>query len=244
MSADTRTLVAVATFNEIDNLPRLVEGIFRVLPAADLLVIDDNSPDGTGKCCDQHATRDPRILCLHRPGKLGLGTATLTALQHAVDQDYEFVITMDADLSHDPSYLPSLLAGMNPPGDAARDVMVASRYCPGGGVEGWPWRRRVMSRAINWYSRRLLGLTVQDCSGAFRCYRTARLRELDFDQIQSRGYAVFEELLSKLQQVGAQFGELPITFVDRDRGESKINLREAFSALGTITRLGLRRFRE
>ena len=195
MSDADRLLVAVATYNEIDNLPRLAEAVFRVLPTADLLVIDDNSPDGTGQWCDRQAAVDRRIHCLHRPRKQGLGTATLAALRYAMDQDYEFVITMDADLSHDPSYLPDLLAGMDPSDGPPRDVMVGSRYCPGGGVRGWPRRRRLMSRAINWYSRNLLGLTVGDCSGAFRCYRTSRLRELDLSQVRSRGYAVFEELL-------------------------------------------------
>ncbi len=241
MSTASRILVAVATYNEIDNLPQLVESVLRVLPTAELLVIDDNSPDGTGHWCDRQAAVDRRIHCLHRPQKQGLGTATLAALQYAIDHDYDFVITMDADLSHDPSYLPDLLAGMDPPEGPPCDVMVGSRYCPGGGIRGWPQRRRLMSRAINWYSRHLLGLSVSDCSGAFRCYRISRLRSLSLSQFRSRGYAVFEELLLRLQQIGARFGELPIVFVDRARGKSKIDFREAYSALGTISGLGLQR---
>jgi dolichol-phosphate mannosyltransferase len=236
-----QTLVAVATYNEIDNLPRLVGPVFEVLPQADVLVVDDNSPDGTGRWCDEFAARDPRLSCLHRPGKQGLGTATLAALRCAIDRDYQYTVTMDADLSHDPRYLPDLLASMNPFGQEAMDVMIGSRYVAHGGIRGWPWRRRFMSRAINLYARCLLGLRVRDCSSAFRCYRTARLRQLDLDQIRSRGFAVFEELLWHLQRAGARIGELPIVFVDRDRGRSKISTREALSAVRTMTQLGLQR---
>ncbi|MCA9144567.1 MAG: polyprenol monophosphomannose synthase [Planctomycetaceae bacterium] len=241
MSTPARTLVVVATYNEIENLPRLVDEIFRFAPDADVLVIDDNSPDGTGRWCDEHLGEEPRFSCLHRPGKLGLGSATLAGFRHAIEHDYAYVLTMDADFSHQPKYLPALRAGVE--SEAAEvDVMIGSRYVPGGGVEGWPLRRRLMSRAINTYARWMLGLRVNDCSGAFRCYRVAKLRELDLDQIRSQGYSYLEEILWILNRHQARFGETPITFVDRVLGQTKINMREALRAVWMIFRLGFRQW--
>jgi dolichol-phosphate mannosyltransferase len=240
MSHDTKTLVTVATYNEIDNLPPLVDAVFQHAGDVDILVIDDNSPDGTGQWCDRRAADDPRIHCLHRSGKLGLGTATIAGMRHGIERGYRYVLNMDADFSHHPRYLPALLAGMEPPSGPPVDVMIGSRYVPGGGVEGWPLRRRLMSRGVNLYARCLLGLTPRDCSGAYRCYRTAVLARLDFDAIQSRGYSFQEEILWHLKRAGARFGETPIVFADRTRGTSKINAREALSAVGVILALGLR----
>ncbi len=239
MTSSPRTLISVATYNEMDNLPSLVEAIFEHTPQVELLVVDDNSPDGTGRWCDEHATGEPRMHCLHRAGKLGLGTATLAGLQYAIDGDYDYVINMDADFSHHPKYLPDLLAGMQPDQGPPRDVMIGSRYTPGGGVQGWPLRRRVMSRCVNMYARTLLRLKTTDCSGSFRCYRISKLRELDLDAFVAKGYAVYEEILWRLKRVGATFGETPIIFTDREQGQSKINMREAFAALGIIFRLGV-----
>lgn len=236
-----KTLVTVATYNEIENLPRLVDEIFAIVPQVDLLVIDDNSPDGTGQWCDQRGAEDPRLKCLHRPGKLGLGTATVAGMSYAIEQGYKQVLNMDADFSHHPRYLPDFLAGMDPPGRPPVDVVIGSRYVPGGGVEGWPLRRHFMSRSINLYARCMLGLKPKDISGAFRCYRTSALMRLDFSKIRSRGYSFQEEILFHLRLAGAKFAETPIVFADRTAGSSKINLREAFAALGTIFCLGLSR---
>jgi dolichol-phosphate mannosyltransferase len=233
-----RTLVTVATYNEMENLPSLVEAIFGQVDV-DLLVIDDNSPDGTGRWCDSKAEQDPRVHCLHRPGKLGLGTATIAGMRWAIEHGYEQVLNMDADFSHHPRYLPAFLAGMDPPEGPPIDVMIGSRYIPGGGVEGWPLKRHIMSRGINLVARLLLGLKPSDCSGAFRCYRTSVLRRLDFDAVRSRGYSFQEEILWHLKRLGARFGETPIVFVDRQRGSSKIDMREAFSSLATLFGLGL-----
>lgn len=237
-SASPKTLITVATYNEIENLPRLVGEIFAVAPQVDILVIDDNSPDGTGRWCDEQAAGEPRLHCLHRPGKLGLGTATIAGMRYALEQGYRFVLNMDADFSHQPRYLPALLAGMDPPDGPPVDVMIGSRYIRGGGVEGWPWRRHFMSWGVNTYARWLLGLSSHDCSGAFRCYRTATLARLDFEAIRSRGYSFQEEVLWHLKRLGARFGETPIVFLDRQRGASKINGREALAALTIILRLG------
>ena len=240
MSNAEKTLVTVATYNEIDNLPKLVGAIFEVLPEADLLVIDDDSPDGTGGWCDEQAAGDARVHCLHREGKLGLGTAIVAGMRHAIERGYRYVLNMDADFSHHPRYLPDLVAGMDPADGPPVDVMIGSRYVPGGGVEGWPWRRHFMSGGVNLYARWLLGLKPKDCSGAFRCYRTELLAKLDFDRIRSRGYSFQEEVLWHLKRLGARFGETPIVFVDRAEGQSKINSREAVAALWIIFTLGLR----
>jgi dolichol-phosphate mannosyltransferase len=234
-----KTLVVVATYNEIENLPSLVDEIFRFLPAVDLLVVDDNSPDGTGQWCDTRAAADPRLHCLHRAGKLGLGTAVIAAMKYALANGYSNVLTMDADFSHPPKCLPAMVAGMNSEDGPRVDVMIGSRYVPGGGVEGWPLRRHFMSRGVNFYARCFLGLKPRDCSGNYRCYRTEILAKLDFDQIRSRGYSLQEEILWCLKRVGARFGETPIVFVDRQRGKSKINLKEAANALRIIFSLGM-----
>ena len=230
-----RTLVTVATYNEIENLPPLAEAIFAVAPHVDLLVIDDNSPDGTGRWCDQQSTTDPRIRCLHRPGKLGLGTATIAGMRYAIEHGYDLLLNMDADFSHHPRYIPALLAGME-----NADVMIGSRYVAGGGVKDWPLTRKLMSWGVNAYARLLLGLSPRDCSGAFRCFRVELLKKIDFDLITSRGYSFQEEILWHLKRAGARFSETPILFADRQRGQSKINSREALAALWIIFRLGVR----
>lgn len=238
MSKADKTLVTIATYNEIDNLPELVEEIFRYAPDVELLVIDDNSPDGTGRWCDERAAHEPRLHCLHREGKLGLGTAIVAGMQYAIREGYRFVLNIDADFSHHPKYLPALIGGMSPPGGPAVDVMIGSRYIPGGGIEGWPLKRYLMSRSVNIYSRWLLGLKPKDCSGGYRCYRVEKLAQVDFDAFLSHGYAFQEEILWHLKRLGCRFGETPITFVDRVRGNSKINSREAWSALWVIFALG------
>jgi len=239
VNAQSRTLVVVATYKEIENLARLLEQILAVAPDVDVLVIDDNSPDGTGDWCDQHAQQEQRLRCLHRPSKLGLGTATLAGFREAIDQGYDLVLTMDADFSHDPKYLPAMRACMASSTQVV-DVVIGSRYVPGGGIEGWPFHRRLMSRLVNTYARLLLGLPVRDCSGAFRCYRCDTLKQLDFDQIRSRGYSYLEEILWLLKRRRARFAEMPIVFVDRVLGQTKINWREAVTAVGIIAVLGAR----
>jgi dolichol-phosphate mannosyltransferase len=237
-----RTLITLATYNEVENLPLLVAEIFRFAPDVDILVIDDNSPDGTGNWCDGAAAGEPRLSVLHRPGKLGLGTATLTAMRHSIERGYEWMLNMDADFSHHPRHLPALLAcRQESSAGQPVDVMIGSRYIPGGRIEGWGWRRHFMSRAVNTASRALLGLKLRDCSGSFRCYRTRLLADLDFAAIRSRGYSFQEEILFQLARHGARIEETPITFVDRERGQSKINSGEALAAGRILVQLGLGR---
>lgn len=240
MSNVDKTLVTVATYNEIENLPGLADEIFSHAPQVDLLVIDDNSPDGTGRWCDERAAIDPRVHCLHRQGKLGLGTAIVAGMKYAIERRYRYLLNIDADFSHHPRYLPNLIAGMDPPQGSPVDVMIGSRYIPGGGIEGWPLKRYLMSRSVNFYARWLLGLQPKDCSGGYRCYRVSKLAEIDFDSLVSHGYSFQEEILWRLKQAGCRFGETPITFVDRVRGNSKINSREAWNAVWVILALGRR----
>jgi len=234
-----RTLIAIATYNEIENLPRLVDAVFEHVPTAHTLIVDDNSPDGTGRWCEKEASRDSRLRCIHRPRKSGLGTATVAAMKYAIQNGYEFLVMMDADFSHDPQYVPALLDGMSRHGKPPLDVIIGSRYVPGGSTEGWGIQRRFMSRSVNLYARYLLGLAPKDCSGAFRCFRTQTLERLDFSHIQSSGYSFQEEILYHLKRLGAQFGEVPIHFRDRQRGRSKINVIEAAAALRIIFRIGV-----
>ncbi len=238
MASSRQILIAIATYNEIENLPRLVDEILAVVPAADILVIDDNSPDGTGAWCDQKGAADPRVRCLHRSGKLGLGSAIVAAMKYAIAERYPYFVNMDADFSHHPRYLPAILAGMEQAGEPAADVMIGSRYVPGGAIEGWPLKRHLMSRGVNIYTRWLLGFTTRDCSGGYRCYRTSLLERVDFDEIRSRGYSFQEEILWRLKRLGAKIGETPVTFANRREGESKIDSREAWAALRIIFGLG------
>lgn len=235
-----KTLVTVATYNEIENLPLLVAEIHEQVPQVDILVVDDNSPDGTGDWCDQKGAEDGRIHCLHREGKLGLGTATIAAMRYAIEHGYDYMLNMDADFSHHPRYLPAMIAGMDEDGEPAVDCMIGSRYVAGGGTEGWPLKRKLMSRGVNLYARVMLGLKSKDCSGAFRCYRVSVLEKVDFDRIRSRGYSFQEEIVWHLKRAGARFAETPIIFADRERGVSKIDGGEAMAALWILFRLGVK----
>jgi dolichol-phosphate mannosyltransferase len=240
-----RTLVAVATYNELANLPSLVEAIEHALPEADVLVVDDNSPDGTGRWADERAATDPRVRVLHRPGKLGLGTATFAAFRVAIDEGYDLVCTLDADWSHPPEKLPELVAlleagrGQRAGGSLLADVAIGSRYVPGGRIVGWPWRRRVASGVVNFLARWLLRLPTRDSSGAFRAYRVEVLRGVEFDRLHGTGYAYLEELLWVLKRRGARFVETPITFTERRAGASKLSGAEARRAIALLLRIGL-----
>jgi dolichol-phosphate mannosyltransferase len=232
-----RLLVSLATYNEAGNLRDLVTTIREFAPHASILIIDDNSPDGTGRIADALREQLPEIHVIHRAGKLGLGTAMLEAIRFAIDHNYDLFLNLDADFSHPPKYIPALLAGMSD-----HDVMIGSRYIPGGAVEGeFNFKRKFMSTGINWYARVLLGLRTKDNSGSFRCYRVSKLAQIDLDRVKSRGYSFQEEILFWCKEVGCRMGETPILFMNRRSGVSKINKREAVSALGILLRLGVSR---
>ncbi len=236
-SSAGRVLVAIATYKERDNLAPLVGEIRQMVPACEVLITDDNSPDGTGQLADELAAADAHVHVVHRSGKLGLGTAILAAMRYAMEHHYDYLVSMDADFSHHPRYLPAMLEGMN-----QHDVMIGSRYVPGGGTRNWPWSRRCISKSVNLLVRFLMGIPAKDTSGGYRCYRVALLRQTSLDNIRSTGYSFQEEVLLRCHQAGASLGETPIIFEDRRAGSSKVNLWEMIRSLWTILWLGLKAF--
>jgi len=237
ISGEPRLLVSLATYNERENLERLILDIHSFVPKADILVVDDNSPDGTGKLADDLAAEDPRIHVMHRPGKLGLGTAMLAAMRYAMEHNYDLLQNMDADFSHPPRYLPGILAGMS-----KYDVMIGSRYTAGGGTENWPAMRKVISRSVNMLVRFLLRMPVKDASGAYRCYRVSKLRDAELERTRSRGYSFQQEVLFRCHKAGCKLGEYPILFENRRHGTSKVNAKEAVRSISMIFYIGARNF--
>ncbi len=234
---NARVLIGVATYRERDNLERLLPAILRHAPAADVLVVDDSSPDGTAEFVTAMARRDRRFRLLSRAGKLGLGTAILAGMRYGIDHGYDLFVNMDADLSHDPSHLPALLAGMD-----QHDVMIGSRYVPGGRTVDWPLSRYVISRGVNLLVRFLFRFRARDLSGGYRCYRVSKLREASLHKVRSRGYSFMQEVLYRCQRAGCTIGETPIVFVERQAGSSKVSLGESARSLGRLLSLGVPAF--
>ena len=238
---DLRVLIGIATYNERENLPPLVKAIRTALPGAHVLIVDDDSPDGTGKWASAEAQRCEGLFHLGRPGKQGLGSAIRDAIRWAIAHRYDYFINMDADHSHDPADLRRLVAAAEELPDPARAVVIGSRYVRGGQTPGWPWYRRVMSRCVNVYARWLLWLPVRDASSGYRLMAVPLLERIDWTRVRAQGYAFLEELLWHLKKAGAHFHEIPIAFTNRRHGTSKINTAEAVRALVRILCLGLAR---
>ncbi len=234
---EPRILVSLATYNERDNLAPLIQEIRQAVPTADVLVIDDNSPDGTGDLAERLAVDDPHIRVMHRAGKLGLGTAILAGMRYALDENYDFLVNMDADFSHHPRYLPAILAGMN-----RNDVMIGSRYIKGGGTVNWPLSRRLLSSGVGLVVRLLMRIPARDTSGAYRCYRISKLRQAQLERVRSRGYSFQQEVLYRCRKAGCKIGETPIIFENRRAGASKVNPREAARSMAMIVSIGLAAF--
>ncbi len=228
-----RVLVSMATYNEHDNLTPLIKEIHATVPHADVLITDDNSPDGTGRLADEMAAADPRIHVIHRSGKLGLGTAILAAMRFAIDQKYDQFVNVDADFSHHPRYLPAVLAGLS-----RYDVMIGSRYTRGGSSEGWPLSRELMSFGVNSTVRLLFRLPAKDTSGGYRGYRVSKLKQTDLSNLWSRGYSFQQEVLYRCRKAGCRIGETPIVFENRRAGSSKVNPREAARSMAVLVGLG------
>ncbi len=232
-----RPLVVIPTYNERENLASLVESIRRHLPEAAILVVDDNSPDGTGELADRLAAESQgRLAVLHRPRKTGLGQAYKAGIAWALGGPFDVVCTMDADHSHDPRYLPSLV-------DLARtkvDIAVGSRYVRGGRIRGWDWSRYLLSWSANLAARLLLGLGTRDATSGYRCYRRSFLAEVSPQEIASPGYAFQVEMLAKAKERGLRVGETPITFCDRTAGRSKVSREELTTSATSFLRLVVR----
>lgn len=229
-----KTLVAIPTYNEAENLPEIVPEVLDAEPDADILVIDDSSPDGTGQIADEIAASNPRVHVLHRSEKSGLGTAYARAFQWALDRDYDTVVEMDADFSHNPGDIPRLLERSD-----GANLVLGSRYVPGGNVENWAWGRRILSKYGNRYAAFCLGLPVADATGGYRVFARKVLETIDLDAIQTNGYAFQIEMAYNVWRAGFPVVEVPITFVDRRVGHSKMSRRIVAEGLYWCTRQGL-----
>ncbi len=213
-----RSLIVIPTYNERENIATLLGEVFANAPMTDVLIIDDNSPDGTGALVDSLARQDPRLQVMHRAGKLGLGTAYVAGFEYAIEQGYDFVFEMDADFSHDPRYLPAFFqAAQN------ADLVIGSRYIAGGGTPNWSALRKFISGGGNIFARAVLGIPVHDCTSGYRCYSTAALRTLNLHAIVAQGYAFQIELAYNFWKSGYRIREVPIIFVDRRVGKSKMS---------------------
>jgi glycosyltransferase involved in cell wall biosynthesis len=220
-----RTLVVVPTYNEAGNVLRVVEGLFDAEPTVEVLVVDDDSPDGTGSVVARARESEPRLHLLSRPGKLGLGTAYLAGFQHGLERGFDRFVTMDCDLSHDPAALPDLLGAMD-----RFDMVIGSRYVDGGGVSDWSLPRRALSRFANLYTRVLLRLPVRDCTSGYRCYSRKVLENARPFDIRASGYSFLEEMVWRVHRCGFRIGEVPIIYVVRSHGTSKIDRQEIYRA--------------
>ena len=231
---DTTAYVIIPTYNERDNLRPLTERILSQHQSLRILIVDDNSPDGTGQLADELAREDSRIQVLHRPAKLGLGSAYREGFRRALDLGADYLIEMDADFSHDPAVLPLFLEKI-----AACDLVIGSRYINGISVVNWPLRRLMLSYGANVYTRLITGLRIMDCTSGFKCFRRSLLERIDLARITSDGYSFQIERHFRCAELGARICELPIIFIDRRVGQSKMSKRIVREAVLMVWRLKL-----
>lgn len=227
--------VVLPTYNEVENIERLLGELRRIVPDARLVVVDDSSPDGTGEVAERCARELGSIDVVHRAAKDGLGNAYRFAFRRVIDEGFDVVVTMDSDFSHDPHVIPTMLARI----DVGADAVIGSRYVPGGGTRDWPLHRRLLSRWGNVYTGWILGVRARDCTSGFRVYRTSALSAIDPDSTRADGYAFLTELVVRLSRLGARIDEVPIVFVDRRYGTSKMSSRIVIESMLLVTRWGL-----
>lgn len=239
-----RAVVIVPTYNEAENLEQAVDAIRAAAPELHIMVVDDDSPDGTGELADRLAASDSRITVLHHGDRAGLGAAYLAGFGVALAAGFDILIEMDADGSHPADVLPALIARLGPDDPAApdhADLVIGSRRVPGGGFVDWPATRRLLSRAGNTYARLALGIQVKDATAGYRAYRAEALRALDLADVESRGYCFQIDMTLRILDAGYRVAEVPIIFTDRQRGVSKMNSRIVFEAMWRVTRWGAAR---
>ena len=229
------TLIILPTYNEIESLQRVLGRIRQSVPQADVIIVDDSSPDGTGRLADQLAATDQGLTVLHRPAKDGLGRAYLAGFAYALERSYRYVVEIDADGSHDPADLSAMLSLAA----AGADLVIGSRWVRGGSVRNWPWIRQLVSRAGNAYSRVMLRSSIHDITAGFRVYRTQALRTLDLSAVSSQGYCFQVELAWRLERAGKRVVEHPIVFTERAAGRSKMHLSIVVEALMRVTLWGI-----
>lgn len=227
--------IVLPTYNEADNVERMLRSLRRVVPQATIVVIDDASPDGTGRIAESCAAELGSIEVVHRAGKAGLGSAYRRGFRLAIDRGFDTIVSMDADFSHDPQVVPNLVAEIERGADAA----IGSRYVPGGGTRDWPLHRRVLSRWGNLYTGSILGVGVRDCTSGFRAYRASALAAIDPDSTTAEGYAFLTELVVRLSRSDKRIVEVPILFVDRRYGTSKMSVRIVVESMLLVTRWGV-----
>jgi dolichol-phosphate mannosyltransferase len=236
---EVKTFVIVPTYNEADNLDELITQLLALPVNLGVIVVDDNSPDGTGALADRWVEREPgRVSVVHRPGKMGLGTAYIAGFRRAFTLNAARIMTMDADFSHNPRYIPDMITMSR-----EKHVVIGSRYVPGGGAINCNWKRILLSKGANLFARMLLGLRARDATAGFRLYRREVLESIPLDQIFSSGYSFLVEMLFLCQRRGWQIGEVPIIFEDRRKGTTKISRQEVYKAQYTLLRLFARRLR-
>ena len=229
-----RSIVVLPTYQERDNIEPFLRGV-RAAADIEVLVVDDNSPDGTGEAAEALNEELGGITVLHRPGKGGLGSAYREGFERVLGQGYDVILSMDADLSHDPAALPEFLAAI----EAGADAVIGSRYVPGGAVVDWPPHRRLLSRWGNAYTRAVLRISAHDCTSGYRAYRADTLKAIDPGSTTAEGYAFLTELARRMTRQGARIEEIPITFRDRVRGTSKMSLRVISESMLLVTRWGI-----
>jgi dolichol-phosphate mannosyltransferase len=231
-----RHAIIIPTYNERENIVLMTERILDLELGSQVIIVDDNSPDGTGELADDLAARTSEVEVIHRPGKLGLGTAHIAGMQRALANGTDLILTMDADFSHHPRYVPNMLGGLE-----QFDVVIGSRYVSGGGTLGCTLPRKALSRGANLFARTTLSLPAGDSTAGFRGYRRVVLESIALDEIVSDGYSFLIEMLYRCQRRGWRVGEVPIVFENRQRGASKISKTEILKAMQTVVRLGWER---
>lgn len=227
-----KSLIIIPTYNEAENLENLLNKIFEVLPSANVLVVDDNSPDGTAEIVKRLMEKDSRIFLIQRSGKLGLGTAYISGFKFALEHNYEAIFEMDGDFSHNPEDLPRFLEALE-----NADLVIGSRYLTGVNVINWPLQRLILSYFANAYTRAITGMPIRDATGGFKCFRAEALKKIDLDKIRSNGYGFQIEVNFLIWAKGLRVKEIPIVFVDRRNGVSKMNKKIIFEAIFLVWRL-------
>lgn len=234
MAKHPRSLIVIPTYNEAENLEPLVSAILALDAGFEVLVVDDNSPDGTGEIADHLSQELAEIHVLHRPGKMGLGTAYVTGFNWALARGYDYIFEMDCDFSHDPGYLPAFLVEI-----IGADLVIGSRYVKGGSTPSWGLLRRLISRGGNWFARFMLGIRTHDCTGGFRCYRREMLQRVPWEEIQLQGYGFQVGAVYHVERLGGRTAEIPIVFPDRRAGKSKMSFKIIVEAFTYVTQLAL-----
>jgi len=233
-----RIAVVVPTYNEADNVPALAEALLGIEPQVEVVIVDDGSPDGTGDIADKIAAEEPRFHVIHRTGQRGYSISSKEGMEYCLANGFDLVCTMDADLSHDPAVLPRMVAAV----EAGADLAIGSRYTEGGSIQvDWGPMRRAVSQSGSAYARIMVGTPVRDCTSGYRCYRASVLRKVRIHEIRSEGYSFLIEMLAALRDLQATIVEVPIVYVDRQRGSSKISRKIIYEALWRTTLVGLAR---